>query len=428
MSWSSTPTVSRALLAGLTLACIFSVRLCLAEGDGVAAPDSVSWRDLAPRLFLQNEAWCDEEYIKSEITFVSYVRDQKEADVHLTITAQETAGGGSEYTLAFRGRGEFSDLDYTLKHCTAADVTEDETREGLVATIRRGLAPFLDRTDLRDYLSVDFTGEAGPAEVADQWKSWVFEVGVDGFAHGERLSSHLWYNISAEVSRVTRTTRFGLEGDVNADEDRYELEDTTYRASKKSYYGELSYTHGLGEHLTVGGWLEYEKSAYRNIQLGFTASPAVEYSILPYSEYAEHEFYARYKLYGMHRQYCDTTLFDKMRENLLREAVTVGVLLTRSWGTTGLSVTGSHYFHDLSKNRISLDASARLRVFAGLSLRLYAGYSFIHDQLALRKEGASEEEQLLRLRELETGYDYWVSAGVSYTFGSIFSNIVNPRF
>jgi len=56
------------------------------------------------------------------------------------------------------------------------------------------------------------------------------------------------------------------------------------------------------------------------------------------------------------------------------------------------------------------------------------GYSFIRDQLSLRKEGASEQERLLRLREIETGYSYWISFGLTYTFGSIYSNIVNPIF
>jgi hypothetical protein len=29
---------------------------------------------------------------------------------------------------------------------------------------------------------------------------------------------------------------------------------------------------------------------------------------------------------------------------------------------------------------------------------------------------------------LQTGYAYYGSVGLSYTFGSVFSNVVNPRF
>ncbi len=69
-----------------------------------------------------------------------------------------------------------------------------------------------------------------------------------------------------------------------------------------------------------------------------------------------------------------------------------------------------------------------LRVIQGLSVNLNGSASRIRDQLSLRKGDASEDEVLLRRRELETSYDYHVSFGISYTFGSIYNNIVNPRF
>jgi hypothetical protein len=84
--------------------------------------------------------------------------------------------------------------------------------------------------------------------------------------------------------------------------------------------------------------------------------------------------------------------------------------------------------HDFSRNRLSLNADITLRIVAGLSLSLSGNYSFIHDQLGLRKEGATEQERLLRLRELGTGYSYYAYIGLSYAFGSIYSNIVNPIF
>ena len=35
---------------------------------------------------------------------------------------------------------------------------------------------------------------------------------------------------------------------------------------------------------------------------------------------------------------------------------------------------------------------------------------------------------LLRQQQLKTSYRYFAYAGLSYTFGSIFNNVVNPRF
>jgi hypothetical protein len=40
----------------------------------------------------------------------------------------------------------------------------------------------------------------------------------------------------------------------------------------------------------------------------------------------------------------------------------------------------------------------------------------------------TNEEILVRQLELATGYQYEFSVGISYSFGSIYNNVVNPRF
>ena len=55
-------------------------------------------------------------------------------------------------------------------------------------------------------------------------------------------------------------------------------------------------------------------------------------------------------------------------------------------------------------------------------------YSWIHDQLYLRKGSATTTSVLLRQQALKTSYSYYGNVGLNYTFGSIFNNIVNPRF
>jgi hypothetical protein len=52
----------------------------------------------------------------------------------------------------------------------------------------------------------------------------------------------------------------------------------------------------------------------------------------------------------------------------------------------------------------------------------------IHNQLSLPAAGASTEDILLRQKELETQYSYFTNITLSYTFGSIYNNVVNPRF
>ena len=50
------------------------------------------------------------------------------------------------------------------------------------------------------------------------------------------------------------------------------------------------------------------------------------------------------------------------------------------------------------------------------------------DQITLKKGTTTAEDILTRQHEMETDYNFWVNFGLSYTFGSIYNNVVNPRF
>jgi hypothetical protein len=68
------------------------------------------------------------------------------------------------------------------------------------------------------------------------------------------------------------------------------------------------------------------------------------------------------------------------------------------------------------------------RIAKGLTFNISGGASLVHDQLSLVKGGATYEEVLLRRKEIATQYTYYTSLGLTYTFGSIYNNAVNPRF
>ncbi len=68
------------------------------------------------------------------------------------------------------------------------------------------------------------------------------------------------------------------------------------------------------------------------------------------------------------------------------------------------------------------------RIFRGLAISLNGRYERVRDQLSLRRGEATLEEVLLRRTQLATNYEYSLSFNINYTFGSIFSNVVNPRF
>ena len=69
-----------------------------------------------------------------------------------------------------------------------------------------------------------------------------------------------------------------------------------------------------------------------------------------------------------------------------------------------------------------------VRLFKGFTFDMFGSVSRRRDQLSLRRGTASTEEILVRQRELATGYSYDIGFGLSYSFGSIYNNVVNPRF
>jgi hypothetical protein len=102
--------------------------------------------------------------------------------------------------------------------------------------------------------------------------------------------------------------------------------------------------------------------------------------------------------------------------------------LKQPWGQAGVMIDFSQYLHDLSKYQFGVFGSVDLRLFKGFSLNIGGNYARVRDQINLPKAGATDQEILVQLRQLETGYRYFMVVGLSYSFGSIYNNVVNPRF
>ena len=122
------------------------------------------------------------------------------------------------------------------------------------------------------------------------------------------------------------------------------------------------------------------------------------------------------------------TLFDKLEETLWRHELSATLDQRQPWGSVQVGAEFSQYLHDRSFYRLEVEGDLSFRVTRGFEVELEGSASRIRDQISLPRRDATPEEVLLRLRELRSGYDLQFSIGLSYRFGSIFNNIVNPRF
>lgn len=381
----------------------------------------------APRVFLDCRA-CDTDYIRTEITFVNYVRDRKEADVHVLVTVQRTGSGGREYTAEFIGQGECGDTRSTLRYVSAPTETNDETRKGLAHIFKLGLAPFVARTPLARHLEISLSRPPQPTAVKDRWNFWVFNLALSSRLSGEKTRSSISLSGDFSANRVTPASKVQMGLSLDMDRSHFDYEETVITSTSESRDFSSLFVKSLNDHWSAGGWASLNFSTYRNLSFSLAVLPALEYNFFPYAESTRRQLRALYRIGFVFNRYLEETIYDKTRESLFMEALLFSLDFTEPWGNAGLSAEFSHYLHDFSKRRLSLYGDLSLRLLKGLSLDVYGSFSAIHDQLNLRKGDATLDEVLLRRKELASDYRYSFSVGVSYSFGSIFSNVVNPRF
>jgi hypothetical protein len=402
--------------------------IILSFEQAVAQKDSSDYelKDKAPKVYIRCS--CDMDYIRQEITFVNFVRDPSEADINIIVFGISTAGGGYEYNIAFNGIGKYSKMDDTLKYISKVDDSGDIIRKGLTKKIKLGLIPYINNTPLAEFIDVKFEKKVEPTIVSDPWDNWVFEISSDIYMNGEKLTNYKNIYTSIDADRITEDIKMNYSLSSSYSENNYDIEGTNYRSITRSTNANALIVKSIDEHFSIGGIFYAYQSTYSNIDFSLKAAPAIEYNIFPYKEATSQQFTLLYQIGYRYFNYVDTTIYMLTKESLMMESLTSAFKMIKSWGSVNISLTASNYFHDFRKNNIDLWTNLSCYITSGLHVNLYGGFSMIHDQLYLPKGGASLEEILLRRKALETTYHYYVSFGLSYTFGSVYSNVVNPRF
>ncbi|MDZ7691961.1 MAG: hypothetical protein U5K69_12670 [Balneolaceae bacterium] len=132
---------------------------------------------------------CYEDYLRSEINFVNFVRNPSDADIHLLITDAGTASGGEEYTLKFIGKNELQTETDTLLYISVKSDTDNEERAGLLRYIKLGLFPYLKNSSLINQFDLNFNQSdmESPQKDRDGWNNWVFEIDVQGDYDGKSV-------------------------------------------------------------------------------------------------------------------------------------------------------------------------------------------------------------------------------------------------
>ncbi len=368
------------------------------------------------------------DYIRKEIPYVNYVRDIRDAGVYIISTNQGTGSGGREYSYFLVGQHEFNGMRDTLTFVTTPDETQDGIREKQVSTLKMGLMRYVAKTPLSKYFKISFTEPLSETVSTDKWDSWVFRTSFNGYLDAQKSYKSSYLNGNFSANRVTKEWKINMSAHYSYSIDKFDIEGDTYSSDNNSKSINALIVKSITDHWSYGGSVYIGSSSYNNLQLSSNFMPGIEYDIFPYSESTRRQLRLLYRVGFNYVNYMDTTIYNKTKESLWLHSLSASYEVVQKWGSINVSIGYSNYIPAWSKNNLSVDGFLELRIAKGLSVSFGGGASLIHDQLGLVKGGATTEEVLLRRKELATQFQYFTMFGFSYTFGSIYNNVVNPRF
>jgi len=372
----------------------------------------------------------DVAYLKENFQQVNYVFNREDANVHLLGTSQKTGSGGKEFAFYFIGLNNFEGITDTLYYFSSANNSTTEVRDGYTNTIKMGLIRYMAHAS--QIVNLQFPATEKPknnvAVEADKWKSWVFGLNANGRIEGQKTYGSHSVNLSLNATKTTDSWRIEYLASNWSSEDWFKINATTKITSKQIIRNLTNLTvRSIGKHMAVGLESSLKNSTYNNLDMAISVSPAFEYNVYEYSESSRKQLRFAYYIGYNGNNYHETTIYNKDSENLFKQRLQAIYQVKEEWGSVYGSMTGSTYLHDFSKNNLSINTGVDFRVWRGLSVNLNANYSMIKDQLSLPKGDITLDQQLLQQRQLATTYDFGISLGFRFTFGSLYNNIVNPR-
>lgn len=377
--------------------------------------------------------YCDQQFIRTEIVSVNWVRERTAADVHVLVTTQPTGGGGERYSLAFIGQNRFAGVVDTLAYDSPQAATDDETRRALVRTLQLGLVRYLARTSSAERLAVTYTpakstDSSGTAATRDPWNAWVFSVSANGNGNREENYSGLYANGRVAANRVTDAWKTSLSVGENYNESRFSFDGDVSLFIQRSYSAGLLQVKSLGEHWSAGVKGSFNSSTYLNQRASTRFTPTVEYDLFPYKESTRRQLRFQYGVGISTFSYYDTTAFDKLKETLPVQLFSTAFSQRQTWGSLNAGVDAVSYLSDLARRKLTYSLGGDVRIFKGLSVNFYTVYQSIHDQFYIPKEGITRDSALLRQSQQSTRFSQFFFVGLNYSFGSVLNNVVNPRF
>lgn len=384
-------------------------------------------RENAPRVFIDCED-CDMEHIRTEINFINFVTETREADIHIIVITQTTGSRGQFYTLQFIGQREFSGKRDTLNFNSSPDDTYSIRRQKLVNYIKLGLIEYVKTGPLAEHITVSFSPPAGETlSIVDNWRNWVFTERITGQASDDDNYRQIYLINNLRAQKITKDFKTVFYWETGYSGILYKAQNTEVINTYFDFDNLTAFS--LNDHWSYGFRVKALRSTFTYTDFMTGIGPAIEYNFLPYSKATTKQFTINYSIGPQYWNYADTTrLYEVLEDYLWQQRIEVATEFVEKWGRIRFSSRYTNYLHDFSLNNISLITSVGLRIVKGLEFNVGGYYMFINDQHFLPKVDPTDLDVYTRRRQLPTKFRSGANISISYTFGSIYSNVVNPRF
>jgi len=416
------------------------VPAALARAQVVPTPpaaDSSAGPADAIRVFLDCQGdtnlGCASEFFVLELPYVIWTRDRLFADVQFLATTIRTGSGAFQYTVTALGRGRFSGRADTSVVNTLPNESEDGVRRKLASSIALLLVPYVRLTSVAPRLRLVYDApanarQATPGSVKDPWNFFVLQLEGNGFLQTESRQTFANMDADVRVRRVTEKNaiRFGWNQSVRYNS--FEINDST--TVTNTIRNGVFFVRGLkalGPRLSAGLLTNAGFNEFNNTELFWRAAPVIEYNFFPWKQATSRQIAIAYGVGPRYFRWKEPTIFGRSSEWRMQQELVVGSDVRQSWGNVNASVRYASFIPDLKKWNLSLNGQTSLNLVKGLSFNLGGGASLIRDQIFLAAQGQTPEQILTQRRALASDFNVFVFTGLSYSFGSIYNSVVNPR-
>ena len=423
---------------------IYSLVLLALLSSTVIAQTKIASKDEV-KVFVDCNASCDMSFIKTEINYVDFVPDRFSANVYIMITSQSTGSGGDELKLFFAGQENFKGMEDTLLFYRTSVDTEDEYRQKLVRFLKLGLTRFIAKTSLAQKLTITAVINKDEEPVnslsykKDKWNFWVYNIGMSGNINSDDYSKSFRISGRLSANRVTEKLKINLNANISTNQRSINFDGTESKFTNANSGINSTVVKSLNSHWSVGGYGSFSHSTYSNYDVQYTLNPAVEYSYYPYKDAVKKSITLFYRVGPSYNKYIDSGYYDKPENIIITQSLSLNIGFTQKWGNFYMNASMDNFLNPFtlndtkikgrSINTFSVGGNLEVRLLKGLSFNIYSSANFTKGIYPnIPRKFFSRDDLLTNTRQYPTQKGLFMYFSINYRFGSIYNNVVNPRF